>query len=214
MKNKTLLWVGLGSAVLIGGGLAWYFSNRKKQNAKMADDYKVQTDNINPDFDTLPSSSTSSSSSSLKPSGFGRAETLAFQKYANSKGWTPRLVEDSIWGSKTQAAWNKLGEEYRKGAKETQSTETKKSNLLYLKGNSASIYKFPEFKGEYILGSVDKSFFLDKPFGKAISDTGTGWIKFETFAYLPKCAPNVRCTQVVKKEIAYIKKEFVSDKPF
>ncbi len=214
MKNKTLLWVGIGSAILIGGGLAWYFSNRKKQTAKMAEDYKAQT-STDTETDTSTSTSTStSSSSSSKPSGFGRTETLAFQKYANSKGYTPRLAEDGIWGSKTQAAWNKLGEEYRKGAKTSQATETKKSNLIYLKGDGTSIYKFPEFKGEFILGRIDKSFFLDKPFGKAISDLGNGWIKFETFAYLPKCAPNERCTQVVKKETAYIRKEFVSDKPF
>jgi peptidoglycan hydrolase-like protein with peptidoglycan-binding domain len=209
MKNKTLLLVGLGSSLLIGGGLFWYYRNRKKANdAKMEDDYKYQTENINPEFNTLPSSS------STKPSStWSKSETLAFQKWHNNKGYTPKLVEDGIYGSKTDAAFKKYGQAYKSGSTQ-KTTETKKSNLLYLKGDSTSIYKFPEFKGEYIIGTVNKSFFLDKPFGKAVSETGTGWIKFETFAFLPKCAPNVRCTTVVKKETAYIRKEFTSDKPF
>lgn len=33
-----------------------------------------------------------------------KATILAFQKYANSKGWSPKLVEDGKWGAKTQAA--------------------------------------------------------------------------------------------------------------
>ena len=28
--NKTLLWVGIGSALLIGGGLFWWFKNKSK----------------------------------------------------------------------------------------------------------------------------------------------------------------------------------------
>ena len=28
--NKTLLWVGIGSALLIGGGLFWWFKNKPK----------------------------------------------------------------------------------------------------------------------------------------------------------------------------------------
>lgn len=30
---------------------------------------------------------------------------LAFQKFANSKGYSPKLVEDGIWGGKTASAW-------------------------------------------------------------------------------------------------------------
>lgn len=47
-----------------------------------------------------------------------KTRTLAFQKYANSKGYTPKLVEDGIWGSKTQAAWNKLGDDFIKSTQD------------------------------------------------------------------------------------------------
>jgi hypothetical protein len=44
--------------------------------------------------------------------------TKAFQKYANSKGYTPRLAEDGIWGAKTQAAWDKLGDDFVKSTQD------------------------------------------------------------------------------------------------
>jgi len=41
-------------------------------------------------------------------------DILAFQKYANGKGWSPALVLDGAWGPKTAAAWASLKTEYLK----------------------------------------------------------------------------------------------------
>jgi|JI10StandDraft_1071094.scaffolds.fasta_scaffold87895_5 hypothetical protein len=93
----------------------------------------------------------------------------------------------------------------------------KVGNPVFLKGvDTTTIYSYPEFKGEYIIGSISKSWLLDKAFGKIISDAGNGWYKIETFAFVPKCPPNARCTNQpqVNKVTAYINKQFVSNKPY
>ena len=42
------------------------------------------------------------------------ANILDFQKFANSKGYTPKLKEDGKWGPKTAAAWSSLKNDYNK----------------------------------------------------------------------------------------------------
>lgn len=160
MKNKTLLWVGIGSALLIGGGLFWYFKNKQSTTSETKEEDK-----------------------GLEK----KSETTETEKSTEPKKSEPKAEAP------------------------------KKSNLMFLKGvDNTTIYSYPEFKGQYVLGTIDKSWLLDKAFGKAISDTGTGWIKFETIAFVPQCPPNARCSNQpqAKKVTAYIKKEFVSDKPF
>jgi hypothetical protein len=41
-----------------------------------------------------------------------QSDILAFQKFANSKGYSPRLVEDGVWGRKTKAAFSALGSQF------------------------------------------------------------------------------------------------------
>jgi hypothetical protein len=88
--------------------------------------------------------------------------------------------------------------------------------LVYLNKDNASLYSFPEFKGEFIIGDVSKVKLLDKPFAKFIQTAANGFIKVETIAFTPLCPPNARCTGQLQpiKRIAYISKQFVSDKPY
>ena len=44
------------------------------------------------------------------------AQVLAFQKFANSKGYSPKLVEDGKYGAKTEAAIKVWGAEFDKAA--------------------------------------------------------------------------------------------------
>ena len=117
-------------------------------------------------------------------------------------------------------AYSKYGEGYstylKNPTKDLTGSALSVDSLMYLRGEKTQIWSYPEFKGEYILGDISKSWLLDKPFGKFISDTGTGWIKFETVSFVPKCPINARCTGQAepKKVTAYIKKEFVSSKPY
>lgn len=89
-------------------------------------------------------------------------------------------------------------------------------SLVYLKPDNASIYSYPEFKGDYIIGNVNKSQLLDKPFAKFIEKAANGFVKIETIAYTPKCPPNARCTNLLQpiKTTAYISEQFVSNKPY
>jgi len=51
--------------------------------------------------------------SSVKPPISGKEKIEAFQKYANSKGYEPKLDPDGKWGPKTAAAWKKWGEQFK-----------------------------------------------------------------------------------------------------
>ena len=44
MKNKTLLWVGIASALLIGGGVFWWMRNRPKTDDTKDDTKDTKTD--------------------------------------------------------------------------------------------------------------------------------------------------------------------------
>ncbi len=46
--------------------------------------------------------------------GISKEELMKFQQFANSKGWSPALVVDGVWGTKTQKAIDSLGSDYDK----------------------------------------------------------------------------------------------------
>lgn len=104
-KKKILL---IGSVVLIAGAIGYLILSRRKEKPT----------------ETLGDStgdSTGGSTGGTTPSGTPTStqadrpkDVKAFQSFANSKGYTPRLVEDGIWGAKTAAAWKIWGSEYKK----------------------------------------------------------------------------------------------------
>ena len=49
-----------------------------------------------------------------------KAQILAFQKFANTKGYFPKLVEDGAYGAKTQKAIDVWGAEFDKAAQKLQ----------------------------------------------------------------------------------------------
>jgi hypothetical protein len=228
--NKTLLWVGIGSALLIGGGLFWWFRKSAKDKeaaaAKEAEDKATQEkekeivkkEKVEDNTPTLPSTPFKN-----------KTEGDAFRVWMSSAHPEFRYKNDILGksgeynNSFMKEAYSKYGGEYSIYLTTTKTTTKKDDSILsvnspmYLKGlDKTTIWSYPEFKGEYILGEISKSWLLDKPFGKFISDTGTGWIKFETVAFVPKCPPNARCTgkPELKKVTAYIKKEYVSRTPY
>jgi hypothetical protein len=234
-SNKTLLWVGIGSALLIGGGLFWWFRKSAKDKeaaatalAKEAEDKATQEkekeivkkEKVEDNTPTLPSTPFKN-----------KTEGDAFRVWMSSAHPEFRYKND-ILGKSGEYNNSFMKEAYRQYEGEYSTylkTPTKDidktgfastlsvNSLMFLKGlDKTQIYSYPEFKGEYILGDISKSWLLDKPFGKFISDTGTGWIKFETNAFVPKCPINSRCTgkPELKKVTAYISKTLVSNKPY
>jgi hypothetical protein len=172
-KDNKLLWVAGISALLIGGGLFFYFRS-KKQN-EITDEGNVEP------TDTTKSGGTSTThTKSTKPkTGASTTPTHTTTPTNSYKGFT-------------------------------------NGGLVYLKMDKSSIYSYPEFKGDYIIGSISKDKMLDKPFAKYISNTGKGFLKVETIAYEPTPLPNQRIASglQVKKTIAYVPESFVSPKPY
>jgi hypothetical protein len=107
-KNKKILLIS-SAVLLIGGAIGYWLWKRKKdfiaEETPMAEKPSTETSIAQ----TTPTSLGTSTSVEDKP-----ANVLAFQRYANSKGWSPRLVDDGIWGSKTRAAWAKWGADFKK----------------------------------------------------------------------------------------------------
>jgi hypothetical protein len=70
---------------------------------------------------------------SVKPPISGKEKIEAFQKYANSKGYEPKLDPDGKWGPKTAAAWKKWGEQFKNTpASATTSTASQSAPTLNL----------------------------------------------------------------------------------
>jgi hypothetical protein len=119
-KNKKMLLI-TSAILLIGGGIGYWLWKRKKdfkaEETPMAEQPSAET----PIAQTTPTSTTVED----KP-----ANVLAFQRYANSKGWSPKLVDDGLWGSKTKAAWAKWGAEYKKSNGAISSGFTKGDKLM------------------------------------------------------------------------------------
>lgn len=99
-RTKKALLVST-SLILIGVGVYMLYKRTKGTEEESTD----VTDNTG----TTPVSETSITPDTSKPSN-----VLAFQKFANSKGYTPKLSEDGKWGPKTSSAWNALASDYKK----------------------------------------------------------------------------------------------------
>ena len=102
-KSKKILLI-TSAILLIGGGVGYWLWKRNKD--KKAEETPV-TEETPPA--TTPTASVGVNSIEDKPS-----DVLAFQQYANAKGWSPKLVEDGLWGSKSKSAWAKWGAEFKK----------------------------------------------------------------------------------------------------
>lgn len=104
MDKRTKKSLLISAALILIGGAAYMLYKRAKGTGEQTAD---ATDSSESTPTTL--SEPSSSPITSKPNN-----VLAFQKFANSKGYSPKLVEDGKWGQKTSAAWNTLASDYNK----------------------------------------------------------------------------------------------------
>lgn len=105
-KNKKILLI-TSAILLISGAVGYWLWKRKKD--KKVEETPLAEQPTTETTTTTPTPSIGVNAIEDKPS-----DVLGFQQYANSKGWSPKLVEDGIYGRKTTAAWNKLGADYKK----------------------------------------------------------------------------------------------------
>ena len=108
-RTKKILLVS-GTLLLVGGAFWLWWRNRPKKDETNTDGNVIDTGNTGGGQIGGGQIGGGSPVSQTRPSN-----VLSFQRFANSKGYTPKLVEDGKWGSKTSAAWSVWGNDYEKG---------------------------------------------------------------------------------------------------
>lgn len=143
MSKKGLLIVG---SVLVIGGVAGYFLWQLKKDKDKESEAKAKADAEAKA--KAESGGTTDGSTGGGTGGGGSANTdrpsdiLAFQKFANSKGWKPALVEDGKWGSKTNNAWATWKAEYNKTSSPVGTASTWEQQWNLAKSVGASYFQF------------------------------------------------------------------------
>jgi len=147
--NKKKVFIGVG--VLLALGTVAFFGFRKNGWFRKKNEDPFLGDGS---LDSSTSTSTSSgASTSSNNANYGnpigsKDEVLAFQKFANNKGYSPKLVEDGLWGTNTSNAWSKwsasyLGEkamkEYESTLKTTKTTSTSKATISDITLNDLAV---------------------------------------------------------------------------
>ncbi len=133
--------------------------------------------------------------------GMNGSQVAAIQHALNGSPCNAKLVEDGDFGPKTASALKIC-----KGVTEvsqalfsqmtgapatttsgsgtgTSSNAWKNGDPVYLYGDQSALFSYPS--SSYIVGKVEKTFFLDKPIGKYIKDTGTGYAEIAVMGYRP-----------------------------
>lgn len=222
--KKNLIWIGIASALLIGGGAFLWWKNKKAANEgeekrKQEEEEKKAEEEKKPDAPRTIQFPSTPFTNATEGNAF---RAWVNKKYPNYAKQIDLSLSGDFNNSFIKKAYAQYGVEYIKDGKTTTkapvSSGYKSGSLVYLKSgiDNSSIYSFPEFKGDFVIGSVDKKLTLDRPFAKYISNTGKGFLKVETIAFNPRCKPNERCIKLFQpiKKIAYVPETFVSNKPF
>ncbi len=90
------------------------------------------------------------------------------------------------------------------------STGFNSGDKIYLKANIADIYSYPAFSSSYIVGSLDKVQFTDKPIGYYTSPATGGFVKIKVFGY----KPYGKTAYIVDTKDVYISSSSIQKTPF
>lgn len=130
--------------------------------------------------------------------GMSGPQVIAVQDSINKK-CNAGLVTDGKFGPKTesalkscygvtsvsQALFNQIAIPTTGAINPTGVSGFSLGQRVFLKGSVANLYSYPQFANNYIVGSVEKSFFLDKAIGQYISPATGGFSKIKVFGYKP-----------------------------
>lgn len=179
-KSKKGLIIGISLIAITGIGLlVWYLHDKKKKELALKNGATSETNtdgsskNTNSDTSgvqtTIKSSTNPMQVVSDKP-----ADVLGFQKFANSKGWSPKLKEDGIFGSKTGAAWVSLKSDYNKSATNVTPTTPKKIAVdSFSSSNPSALIGKKAYSTSNVNSLYDVTY---KPVGTAKKDEFVGTI--------------------------------------
>jgi hypothetical protein len=185
--KKALL---ISSALLlVGGGIYLWFRNRPKTEENPTEENTGGTS----------TGSTSDSSVSNTPAVSKPNNVLAFQKFANSKGYSPKLKEDGAWGPKTSAAWTALAADYNKSIGVVDTMSFKKGQKLSPRIPLRNSIAYDRKTGK-ALGRVTSAVF------EAYTKEPNKWFIGSAFIAPP---PNVKTTSYGQtKSVALLTKEW------
>ena len=220
MANKKLIWLAVGSALLIGGGVFWWMKTRPT-GEQLADKKSASEDA------TETGGTKTTSKPSLPPSPFkSQAEGDTF------RGWMAKTHPDFRYegqvldptGSYTNAfittAYKQYGAEYLKAfnassskpaSAPSSSSSFSSGDNVYLNTDSTMLYSYPQNNATYVLGQVARKIFTDKPIGTYVSDAGNGFIKINPIGYTTFDPSSNDYTTVVSGagKTAYVNKALV-----
>lgn len=191
MKNKTLVWVGIASAVLITGGLIWWKMSNKTGET---DENKVDTDENKPkdtdenkpkeEVKPTPTPTPSYPATPFKNKTEGNAFRAWMMKNHNDWRFVNGDILDSSGdynGNTIRKAYQDYGAEYIKATTPVGFIPPfAKDDVVYINPNkpSVGVSSFPQ--AGYGLGGVWKKDLLDKPLGKYVQATKGG--KYNVFS--------------------------------
>jgi len=182
MKNKTLLWVGIASALLIGGGVFWWMRNRPKTDDTKDDTKDTKTDDTKKDegkpADTTPKNTSASyPATPFKDKAQGNAFRAWMMKNHNDWRLNGDILDSSgdYDGTTIRKAYQDYGAEY---AKATAPASSKSGfiagNKLYIKKSVANVYSYPNPNLKNRIGYIMQSATSQATF-KGDANT-KGWI--------------------------------------
>ena len=213
--NKKLLWIGIGSAVLVGGGFLWWYLSSK--SAKDAGTGETDKDKDKDTGGELPPPTPTGESLPATPFK-NKVEGNAFRvwmkdKYPTFSDKGEKLDLDGKYDNNTiRKAYQLYGVEYAKTTADKIPTPTYVNGskvFINPKQSNVTLYSLPEIKAEYIKGKVNKSDALDRPFGIFINSPKSGWLKITVPTYR-----KVDNTIVANKSDFYVQAVNVAPSPF
>lgn len=220
MKRKTVIIIVIFLAIVIIGVSAWLiYKNTKKDEFK--DPYEGGDEPLMP-----PVGGGGSPSKFPISRGMSGPEVTTIQDSINKKckanlatdGKFGPLTENALkscYGttSVSQALFNQMKSDTGSpisGMPITPPSAFTANQKIYLKGSAANIYSYPAFANNYIVGTLEKSFFLDKSIGLYIAPATGGFSKIKVFGYKPYGSP----TYKVETREVYIATTSISKTPY
>jgi hypothetical protein len=192
MKRKTVIIIIVIVVVILMAVSSWLIYRRyfKKEKTNIVDEPII------PDYSSGIGSGGYAQTSFPIKKGMNGAEVTDIQNAINKK-CNKGLVADGAFGPLTEAALKScyntttvsqtLYTQMKFDSGSTQATNVwpKVGDKVYLKGGSGNLYSYPSFSANYLVGSVEKNYFLDKPIGVYVSSTTGGFVKITVFGYKP-----------------------------
>ena len=169
-KTKKKIIIGLSVTTILGvAGYFLYQYIKDSQSGEGDSDGDSGVDQSITNTATLAPPSTGGSPPSQSNPGVADRpdDVLAFQKWANANGWTPKLDEDGLWGPKTKSAWNSKKASYNSSTGADMGQLTGQLKVIYDKFMATSSLKD---NTKFIIGSKTA-----KPIVRTIGNTSGKW---------------------------------------